>query len=268
MIVQIQGKTVSDGLRQFLASSAVLNESADAPQAVGLQEFLNRVGPLLSTTSEVPRKSSREPEVETTRLEDILRHLHEPLRCAQGRGAFLNVWSIAGLQRSEVRHAAVLAWFLNPRGSHGFSDAFLRLFFQIVAARDSNWVPLCQGLRHATVRTEEWPLGSETDRVDIAIDGQDFAVFVEVKIDAPEGPDQINRYLTSAKSKAVALRRTYGRVIYLSSSSLQVAQPDLATMSWREVARALTKLPNIGVGSILARQFSHHINVSFGRERP
>lgn len=166
-----------------------------------------------------------------------------------------------------MRHAAVLAWFLNPRGSHGFNDAFLCLFFQIVAARNSSWMPLCQGLRHAAVRTEEWPLGSETDRVDIAIDGQNFAVFVEVKIDAPEGPDQINRYLISARLKAAALRRRYGRVIYLSSGSRQLTHPDLATMSWQEVARALTRLPNIGLSTILARQFSRHISVSFGRSK-
>jgi hypothetical protein len=44
---------------------------------------------------------------------------------ARRRGDLVNVWKEAGLGRNELRHAAVLAWLLNERGTHGRGSAIL-----------------------------------------------------------------------------------------------------------------------------------------------
>jgi hypothetical protein len=71
-------------------------------------------------------------------------------------------------KRDELRNAAVLAWYLDPRGSHGFGAAELHDFLAEVARRTPGWPNLCGDLSRVTVVTEEWPRGSETDRVDIS----------------------------------------------------------------------------------------------------
>lgn len=37
-----------------------------------------------------------------------------------------NPWSVASLRRGELRNSSVLAWFLNPKGDHGFGDLLLQ----------------------------------------------------------------------------------------------------------------------------------------------
>jgi hypothetical protein len=109
------------------------------------------------------------------------------------------------------------------------------------------------------VRTEECPLGSETDRVDIAIDGPDFVLFVEVKIDALEGKEQLRRYAEAARRKANAYGKAHGRVIYLSPRPPLVPPPEVAVVTWRVVARALSALPRAGFNGALAHGFAHHV---------
>ena len=157
----------------------------------------------------------------------------------------------------------MLAWFLNPHGSHGFGPAFLRTLLDEVAKRTPDWPHLDRRLSRVSVLTEEWPLGSEANRVDIAIDTADCTLFVEVKIDAPEGPNQLHRYAALVQQKARALGRQHGRVIYLGSRSPRDPPPEVAIITWREVAQVLSALPREGFGGALALQFARHIRAFF-----
>ena len=51
--------------------------------------------------------------------------------------------------------------------------------------------------------TEETPLGSDRDRVDIAIEGATFILFVEIKIDAAEGEEQLSGMSSFTSSATV-----------------------------------------------------------------
>ncbi len=42
----------------------------------------------------------------------------------------LNIWQAAGLDRHERKHCSLLAWLLNPHGSHYQGAAFLALFIR------------------------------------------------------------------------------------------------------------------------------------------
>lgn len=255
--------TTIEGLRRFLDRAAALRGCSAVSGTSGLRHFLDQASPFLRTPPE-PRSSrpTRSPP-EPGHFSAVILRLREPLQRAREDGAFLSAWAVAGLRRNELRNAAVLAWLLDPRGSHGFDAAVLRAFLEEVMKGTPDWPDLERDFSRVAVRTEEWPLGSETDRVDIALDGPDFALFVEVKIDAPEGPEQLRRYADLARRKAAALGRAYGRVIYLSSRLPQDPPREVAVVTWREVARILSALPRGGINGALARQFAHHVRAFF-----
>lgn len=175
----------------------------------------------------------------------------------------MQVWAVAGLKRDEVRNAAVLAWFLNPRGSHGYGPEILRRFLARAAEMAPGWPVVSGDLASARVCTEERPLGSDRDRVDIAIDGDDFCFFVEVKIDAPEGQNQLNRYLETLSGKASALRKQHIGVIYLSSRPASTSGERISVLTWRHVATVLLEIPEVGIAGSLARQYAQHIRAFY-----
>ncbi|MGY4801338.1 PDDEXK-like family protein [Teichococcus aerofrigidensis] len=248
----------AQGLRSFLDCLAVLRSPARAKPMCGLLRFLERAGPLLREPASVPTPPLSTPSLDPMCLEEIMHRLAEPIRSARTAGAFLNVWSVASLGRNELRNAAVLAWFLDPRGSHGLGPAVLRDLLRLAADR-AGWLFFAANPSRAVVRTEDWPLGSETDRVDIAIDGDDFVVFIEVKIDAIEGSEQLARYVERAREKARVLRRPHAHVIYLSPRPPTANYSGLATVTWQDVARLLARRKRDGLAGILADQFAQHV---------
>ena len=47
------------------------------------------------------------------------------------KGENYNLFSILNIERYELKHSALIANLLDPKGSHGCGDAFLRAFFEI-----------------------------------------------------------------------------------------------------------------------------------------
>lgn len=109
------------------------------------------------------------------------------------KGAFqFDPWEVAGLGRDEVRNAAVLAWLLNPKGSHGLGDIAMLGLLGDLRNFDSRFPITCGS--SCRVRVESNPDGAIGNRVDIEIDDDNFYVIIEVKVDAPEGEKQMERY--------------------------------------------------------------------------
>ena len=46
-----------------------------------------------------------------------------------------------------------------------------------------------------SIAAETWPLGNDDSRIDLAIEGAQFIIVIELKIDAREGIDQIEKYM-------------------------------------------------------------------------
>ena len=118
------------------------------------------------------------------RLEDLL--------------AEFNLFDVLKIERRERQHSALLAWLLDPRGSHGLRDYFLRRFLSAAAAdaherNIANVTPL---------DVDGWKLGSvevatERHNIDILIvDEEDALVcFIENKVGSGEHSDQLSKYL-------------------------------------------------------------------------
>lgn len=111
-------------------------------------------------------------------------------------GENFNVFRIVGLESSEVKmHSALLAELLNPRGSHGRGDVFLKLFIEMFCFKgnllDSG---SCQVSveKHAGLINGDYTYGG---RIDIIImDKCGHRIIIENKIHADDQFQQLVRY--------------------------------------------------------------------------
>ena len=136
---------------------------------------------------------------ELQRLEDLL--------------AEFNLFDVLGISQSENRHSALLAWLLNPQGSHGLRDYFLRNFLLIIAEegvhqRVFDITPLDVDawiLEDVEASTEVTFKGSRGryNRIDILLIGQsdEFVCLIENKIHAGEYSGQLRRYLKAVEKE-------------------------------------------------------------------
>lgn len=181
-------------------------------------------------------------------LAAFLASLEIPL-IASRQGAYsFDPWEVAGLGNDEVRNTGILAWLLNPLGSHGLAGAGINgllitvnRHFQSVFHRDFSTQPG----RFCRVRTEINPNGEIDDRVDIEIDAENFYLIVEVKIKAPEQAGQLERYCRQAEERAA------GRpwvVVFLTpqgkkpnSAGKYADSHRIVALSWKKIASALER---------------------------
>lgn len=128
------------------------------------------------------------------------------------RGECYNVFNVLGVDNMELSHSAFLAALLDPDGSHGMQDAFLKAFIDTIAHGGTK--PELD-TAHAKVYTE-YNIGNITEttggRIDILItdhsetgSGKDsgHAIIIENKIWAADQPNQLVRYHNFAPEAAL-----------------------------------------------------------------
>lgn len=210
------------------------------------------------------------PRTDVAAIRRVVDGLRAPVQLARSRGEFIDVWAVAGLGRREVPNAAVLAWLLNPQGSHGQGVLCLAALMKQVARKAPKWNLPVDRIMGARVEAEQRPLGSDRDRVDIVIEAPGLIVFVEVKIDAGEGEAQLSRYTESAQ-RVAAVRGAAGGlpmtplVLFLSPRPPVESIPNLVHLTWREVAAGLAEAARAGPdpARFIIRSFANHAR-SFG----
>ena len=173
------------------------------PMASGLTRlaaFFEQSRPLLRHLSSKPH-GPKTSAIDTLKFGETLTALRQPLANARTQGSLLNVWKMAGLKRNEVRTAAVLASLWDAGVCPQTAAPFLHAFLARLPGGGSfpTYTELEAGY---VVRTEDCPLGNAGSRVDLSIEGRDFLLLIEVKIDAGEGLDQVARYDRLLRAKA------------------------------------------------------------------
>lgn len=112
-------------------------------------------------------------------------------------GGRFNIFRTCGIDHYENKHSAIIAEFLNPRGSHGLKSGFLECFIKTLG--DDFQV---QGFNctHARVYTE---YSAPEGRMDILIEDErnHKAIIIENKIHAGDQPEQLKRYDRYAERK-------------------------------------------------------------------
>lgn len=177
--------------------------------------------------------------IDVGQLMTFFSRLSTPLQAVQHRVLSFDPWNIAGLKRNEVRNSAVLAWLLNPKGSHGFGTVPLYALLASIRTSENKAFPAAF-TRFCRVRVESNPNGDSKNRVDIEIDADNFFVLIEVKIDAFEQKEQIERYCLEAEKRATK-KRHWG-VVFLTPQGRQpksnnVDNPHvISCLSWCDLA--------------------------------
>lgn len=267
---------LAEGLRTFLAAWRVHRDNSSPAEALPPAPLASRLATFFAAWPAVrpaPAAPPPPPVIDwarrTAELRDFFRNFGPAWR-AHGEtrrlGTAINVWQAGDLRRDELRNSKVLGWLLDRRGDHGQGAAILAGLLEHLAPAGGAFPRPAHSARPYRMRLEACPLGERDSRVDIEIDGEGLLLFIEVKIDASETHQQLDRYLALGEAKAG--RRPWG-VIYLSRQGQlprrfrgEGAHPRLVAASWRDVGAVLGRqadgLPDCFAASVL-RQFAAHI---------
>lgn len=254
---------MSERTMRFLEGWRALRPPEPPPLAERIRRLLEGAGPLLRAPGPEVTPPRALPSAEA--VLGLLEGLRSPLAKARTSGSLIDIWSVAGLRRRELPNAAVLAWLIDPRGSHGQGSLCLTGLLDLV--RRKSGVDLSGlALGGARVQPEERPLGSDRDRVDIVVEAPDLLIFIEVKIDAAEGQAQLSRYVESAARVAEVQALSDGGTrkktltVFLSPRPPAETVPDVVHVSWRELASTFTRLAGQagGFAELLIRSFAAH----------
>jgi hypothetical protein len=183
-------------------------------------------------------------------LEEWFCAIEEPLKISRLAAFQCDPWDVAGLGRDEVRNSSVLAWLLNPNGSHGLGDAALKGLLVRLNQHFCGDFPTNYG-SYCSVCTESNPDGELTNRVDIEIDSENFYLIIEVKINALERDKQLEDYGDLAQNKA------YGRpwaLVFLTlngipSKTAGKYDSKVLPISWKKLSHVIGK--SLGSGFLL-----------------
>lgn len=230
-----------------------------------LERFLREARPYLREVrrAQTPTFKSLAPSAQV--LAALFEQLQAPLARARMDGARLNVWTTAGLKRDEVRNAGVLAALFDPARSGVRAQAFLSAFLTRVQGEDRSVLPTPEELKTGyVVQTEACPLGASDTRVDLSIEGEDFLLLIEVKIDAGEGREQLSRYAQVLANKASLLGKRPA-LVYLSPLPAKAPPAGTFYADWRAVqdaaraAVAAVKTSDRTFQDHLLGQFAQHV---------
>lgn len=260
--------TDHESVVRFIEGWQALSSASSTSNLVRARRLIDGIRPLLRWPPEEATVKRASPSIHTIR--QLFAGLAAPLSTARSTGSFIDVWAVAGVRRKELPNAAVLAWLIDPNGSHGQGALCLSALLAL-ADRKSPLSLSGVPLESARVQPEERPLGSDRDRVDIVVETADILIFIEVKIDAAEGQAQLSRYVESAAR--VAEVRATGRdrppkptlTIFLSPRAPSEKVPEVVHINWRDLANVLTSASRRAdaFAGLLIRSFAAHTR-SFG----
>ena len=109
------------------------------------------------------------------------------------RGERFNMFQVCGVDHYEVMHSAIIASFLNPNGSHGQMDKYLKSFISTVDDKIGIETSSC------SVYTE-YPI--KDGRIDILIeDKEGKGIIIENKVYAGDQFEQLKKYNDFSKKK-------------------------------------------------------------------
>ncbi len=144
------------------------------------------------------------------------------------RGECYNLFSILGLSTYELKHSAIIANLLDPHGSHGCGDTFLRAFFDVLSIS----YPF-DGDNQVVSQTEVYA-GAVTDstggRIDILVSSKSYGLIIENKIYAEDQDKQLVRYDAYAKE-----RFSKYDLIYLTLYGSEASEASVTTQGEQSV---------------------------------
>lgn len=213
-----------------------------------------------------PQPTPPKPATATEAMTTFLKALREHCIADRTTDRTSNIWAIAGVGRNELRTTAILAWILDSGQDHGFGDAVLAALLDRVKAQ---LPPDFRLGENYSVLKEFCSFGDRENRIDILIEDQNCTFFIECKIDAPEGRNQLSRYVEKARQRATCTGRQHWRLIYISRIKPQLETPDIIHIQWPDISAAIhAAIEKKGHPDTFSSQafiqFANHVNSLYG----
>ncbi len=120
----------------------------------------------------------------------------------KAKGTDFNIFEVLSVQTDEVKICRVLHELLNPKGSHGKGDLYLKYFIVDVLK--------IQNFTYNDVVVHREYLLSNLRRIDIVIENGTYFIPIEVKINAEDQEAQCYDYYQVAKNSNVYYLTKYG----------------------------------------------------------
>lgn len=147
------------------------------------------------------------------------------------KGENYNLFSILSIERYELKHSALIANLLDPEGSHGCGDAFLRAFFEI--ALKGTAYPFESSSPDSCTEHYTGPIAGDTGgRIDILVKSSQYGLIIENKIYAGDQDKQLIRYDNYGKKDLKVDRYL---LVYLTLFGNEASEGSTAKGSAKEV---------------------------------
>lgn len=153
----------------------------------------------------------------------------------QSMGYNFNIFELAGVKRDEVKISSILAWFLNPKASHGQRDLFLNAFLRLIP--EQAWHNKNQPLDFKNYRVLTECYGDDKSRMDIVVDTNNFYLVIETKIDTGEHDKQLERYKEIAKARA-GVTRSWALIYLTVHGKCSKHCADALPLKWSEIGES------------------------------
>ena len=160
------------------------------------------------------------------------------------------MFSVLGCARNEQAHSRLLAWLLDPAEAHGLGSKFLRRFMLEAVGEEP---PSTSDVR---VSTE---FHHSAGRFDIHIEGREWCLVVENKVDWVASEDQRNRYEGYCKSRCG--KKAW--LVYVTPTAAPFQDQDCKWISYGRVRNILESLEADPLAALLIEHFCDHILSDF-----
>lgn len=172
---------------------------------------------------------------------------------------------IMRMENMEIRHSAILAWLLDPTGTHGFDDKFLKAFLaQALFGQGATNKPTALDVSQADLRDAE--VRREKSNIDlfVASASNGWAFVIENKFHSKQHSGQLKRYIDHAKAEAEISGLEFRiRGIFLTlhdEAPDEEAKSSYVPLRYEAICKIIDNLLNGGdvKTSVEVRQFLHH----------
>ena len=158
------------------------------------------------------------------------------------------------INTDELGISKILADLLNPKGTHGQNELFLKLFIQYCLPEvdiEDNWQAYIKDAYQTNVSTEVITQASGTKRrMDIYLEGEiqdkKYGICIENKPYASDQPEQIKDYAEELKRRKI----NHWHIVYLSEYKELPSENSITTEDLREL-RDKNKFTSLKFGSLV-----------------
>jgi len=152
----------------------------------------------------------------------------------------------ARCRRDEETHSNILAWLLDPNGSHGLGAWFLTELLSRVFVRDPG------PLDHICVCRE---VEEEPEKADVMVTTDSWRLVIENKIDGGEDMDEAGR----GQTERYVERWPGSYCIYLTPHGGPAASKEFRPVHYRLVREILDNIDAPGAVGAFLHEFANHI---------